>query len=219
MVTPTHRAGSNTRAAGTFARILAATRDLLADDPGALSMRAVAARAGVSHAAIYKHVPSKNELVDLVCRQALTAFDERLVRSVSRHPPGSFERVIAQGVEYIRFALESPEQFRILLTPMRARPRRLRELPGEVGFDLLRSSITEAMQAGNIRTGDPSLAAFFLWSRVHGIVTLLMACDFHGSLPLADAEIHPERLFELSREFLWEGFKPATSADATGEGR
>ena len=44
------------------------------------------------------------------------------------------------------------------------------------------------MEAGQIRRDDPDLTAFFLWSRVHGIVTLMMACDFRESLPLPKDE-------------------------------
>ena len=62
-----------------------------------------------------------------------------------------------------------------------------------------------------MRRCDPDLAAFFLWSRVHGIVTLLMACDFSETLPLPGDQVTPEHLFHLSRELLWEGFKPAES--------
>ena len=92
--------------------------------------------------------------------------------------------------------------------PVKPQPTKLKELPGEGGFRILRQCVREAMEAGAIRKGDPKLAAFFLWSRVHGIVTLMMACDFSESLPLAKNEITPQRLFELSRTLLWEGFKP-----------
>ena len=61
--------------------------------------------------------------------------------------------------------------------------------------------------------------AFLLWSRVHGIVTVLMACDFRESLSIPDADITPLRLFELSREFLWKGFEPRSDAatDTAGD--
>ena len=91
-----------------------------------------------------------------------------------------------------------------------------------VGWYVSNDSFKDVRQGNNslslavlVNRLGPNLAAFFLWSRVHGIVTLLLACDFRGSLPLPVAEICPERLFELSREFLWEGFRPAASP---GEG-
>jgi len=198
-----------TRSSATLERILTATRELLTKgDFGSLSMRAVAAEAGVSPGAIYKHFDNKRHLVDYVCQATLEDFETRLLRAMTRFAPGSFERVIAQGAEYIRFALETPEQFKILFTPITGEPRKLKALPGQGGFHLLRKCIADSMEAGTIRKSDPDLAAFFLWSRVHGIVTLLMACDFGDLLPLPKKQTTPQKLFELSREYMWEGFKP-----------
>jgi len=198
-----------TRSLVTLKRITDATRRLLASkDFASLSMRAVAAEAGVSPGAIYKHFSNKRHLVDYVCHATLEEFESDLARAIAPYPHGSFDRIVAQGAAYIRFALHRPEHFKILFTPVKPEPTRLRDLPGQGGFRLLRQCVAEAMNAGEIRKDDPDLAAFFLWSRVHGIVTLMMACDFSESLPLPKEEITPLRLFELSRTLLWEGFKP-----------
>ena len=205
-----------TRALTTLNRIVAATRKLLAErDFDSLSMRAVAAEAGISVGAIYRHFADKSHLVNHVCYTTLEEFELELERAIAPYPPGSFDRVVAQGAAYIGLALEKPEHFKILFTPVRPRPVRLGDLPGEGGFRLLRQCVAEAMEAGEIRRDDPDLAAFFLWSRVHGIVTLMMACDFRESLPLPESEVTPHNLFDLSRGLLWEGFRPATD-EGTG---
>ncbi len=207
------------RSIATLDGIVEATRALLAERSyTGLSMRAVAARAGVSAAAIYKHFRNKRALVDHVVNTTLQDFHVELLRVASRHPPGSFDRVVALGEAYIRLALDKPEHFKVLFTPLKPRPTKLSDLPGEGGFRLLRQSMAEAMDAGRIRRGDPDLATFFLWSRVHGIVMLLMACDFGECLPLDRAEITPLKLFELSRVFLWEGFRPPAAGDAPDPG-
>lgn len=207
-----------TRSVATLQRITDAARALLAsNDYASLSMRAIAAEAGITPGAIYRHFSGKRHLVDYVCHATLEQFEVDVARAIAPHPPGSFARVIAQGAAYIRLAHDRPEHFKILFTPVQSRPVRLRDLPGEGGFRLLRQSVAEAMAAGNIRSGDPDLAAFLLWSRVHGIVTLMMACDFTETLPLPADEVTPERLFELSRTLLWEGFKP-TEAESAGSG-
>jgi len=200
---------SSARSIATLDHIVEATRNLLAHNSySGMSMRAVAAGAGVTPGAIYRHFPNKRALVEHVVRSTLEDFHVELLETIADYTPGSFDRVIAQGAAYIRLAIERPEHFKIIFTPLDAKPKKLADLPGEGGFRLLRRCIAEAMDAGAIRNGDPDLATFFLWSRVHGIVTLLMALDFGDSLPLAREEITPLRLFELSREFFWEGFKP-----------
>jgi len=202
-----------TRTLTTLDAIVRATGKLLTTkDYYDLSMRDVAAEAGVTPGAIYRHFRGKRALVDHVARAALEELQVELLQATAQHPPGSFERVIAQGAAYIRLAMERPEHFKVLFTPVRPQPTRLSSLPGEGGYRLMRQCIVEAMEAGQIRQTDPDLATFFLWSRVHGIVTLLMACDFSDCLPLKRTEITPQRLFELSRELLWEGFKPERTA-------
>lgn len=193
----------------TLDAIVEATRNLLIDkDYSSLSMREVARRAGITAGAIYKHFPTKRALLDHVAYRTLEDFQRDLLEAALAHPPGSFARVIAQGDAYIRLAREKPEHFKILFTPSKPSPTNLGDLPGQGVFQLLRQSIKEAMDSGEIRRGDPDLATFFLWSRVHGIVTLLMACDFSECLPYTSEEITPENLFGQSRQLLWEGLKP-----------
>jgi len=200
---------SPARSVATLDRIIEATRKLLAHNTyDALSMRSVAAEAGITAGAIYRHFPNKRSLVDHVVRKTLEAFEPELLRVIAPLAPGSFDRVIALGAAYIRFALDRPENFKVLFTPHGSKPTKLSDLPGQGGYGLLRQCINEAMDADEIRRGDADLATFFLWSRVHGIVMLLMALDFSECLPLARADITPLRLFDLSRDILWEGFKP-----------
>lgn len=197
------------RPVATLDSIVTATRSLLAQkDYQSVSMRAVATAAGITAGAIYRHFPSKEALVDHVVRTTLEAFEVEMLEVIAKLQPGSFDRVVALGQAYIRLADEKPEHFKILFTPVKPIPNKLSELPGEGGFRLLKVCVAEAMEAGTIRRGDPELAAFFLWSRVHGIATLLMACSFGECLPLPQDEQTPLRLFELSRDFLWQGFQP-----------
>jgi AcrR family transcriptional regulator len=205
-----------TRAVATLGRIVDATRTLLANrDYASLSVRAVATEAGVSPAAIYRHFSNKRHLVDYVCHASLEEFHTSMTAAVAAHPPGSFDRVIAQGIAYIRLALDKPEHYKILFTPVKSQATKLTDLPHEGGFRLLRQSVREAMDAGKIRSGDAGLVAFFLWSRVHGIVALLMACDFSDSLDLPEKDITPLRLFEMTRVLLWEGLKPEADTTAS----
>ena len=207
---------SSSRAVATLDQIVKATRKLLSNNSYAdLSMRAVAAEAGITPGAIYRHFPNKRALVDHAVRATLEAFQIELLETIADYPPGSFDRVIAQGAAYIRLAVDRPEHFKVVFTPLDSKPTALGDLPGEGGFRLLRQCVAEAMDAGAIRRGDPDLATFFLWSRVHGIVTLLMALDFGDALPLGREDLTPLRLFELSREFLWEGFKPPETQGAS----
>jgi AcrR family transcriptional regulator len=190
----------------TMKRIVDSTRFLLARrGSNSFSIRAIADRAGVSVGTIYKHYPSKDALVDYVVADALKEFELRLLRAITPIPVGSFERIAALGTAYIQLALDYEEHFKVLFTPMKPKPRKLSELPGRGGFDVLRQCVVEAIESGCIRNADPDLIAFFLWSRVHGIVTLLWVCDFQGVLPFTAEQLTASSLFEATREFIAEG--------------
>ena len=167
-------------------------------------MRAVAEGAGVTVGAIYRHFEDRSALIERVVIQAFESFELELTRAVLSQPVGSFARLVALGHKYMEFAQRHSEEFKILYSPDGER-RKLGSLPGRGGYDLLRQCIVEAMEAGQMRRGDPDLTAFFLWSRVHGIVMLLLACDLSDEALSADGELTPGRAFEITRELALHG--------------
>jgi AcrR family transcriptional regulator len=192
----------------TIHTIIDATRFLLAERGYEfLSMRDVADRAGITAAAIYRHFPNKDALVDHVVNDTLREFELLLLRAIAPLPVGSFERLAALGSGYIRIATDNKEQFKTLFTRIRRRPRKLADFPGQCGYLVLRQCVVEAMEAGTVREADPDLVAFFLWSRVHGIAMLLLSCDFSDTLPAEIGDLTPENLFAATRDFVVSGLQ------------
>ncbi len=192
----------------TIHGIVEATRSLLVERGYAnLSMRDVADKVGITAAAIYRHFPNKDALVDFVVSDTLREFELQLLRAIAPLPVGSFERIAALGSAYIRIATEHEEQFKVLFTRIGQQPRKLADFPGQCGYHVLRQCVAEAIEAGTVREADPDLVAFFLWSRVHGIVMLLLACDFGDTLPANIGDMTPENLFTLTRDFVVGGLQ------------
>lgn len=167
-------------------------------------MRAVASGAGVTPGAIYKHFEDKTALVDHVVGLAFQSFERSLLGSIAPLPVGSFARLAALGEAYIRFAAEHEEEFKVLFMPLRGGRRKLSEVPGEGGYPIIRQCVTEAIEAGTVRGDDPELISFYLWSRVHGIVMLLLACDL-SEVVAAQGGTEPLNLFRLTRSFVLDG--------------
>jgi AcrR family transcriptional regulator len=190
-------------------RILTAARGLLAEGGlEACSMRAVADRAGATAGAIYKHFRGKEALVQQVVAAAFERFEVTLLEAIATEPVGSFARIAAMGEAYIAFAEKHEEEFKILFSPIVASRKRLQELPGHGGYPILRRCIIEAIDAGTIRSdADPDLVALFLWSRVLGILTLLLACDFRGEIAFA-GELDARELFAVTRDLVTGGLAP-----------
>lgn len=192
-------------AARTETRIVEAARSLLAEGGvESCSMRAVAEGSGVTAAAIYKHFRDKTALVEHVVGLSFQSFERSLLEAIAPLPVGSFARLAALGQGYISFATEHEEEFKVLFMPLRSGPKRLSDVPGEAGYPILHQCVVEAMAAGTIRQADPALVSLYLWTRVHGIVMLLLACDLSEMVGVGQGA-QPIDLFGLTRSFVIEG--------------
>ena len=205
----------------TEAAILEAARDLLAQGGlDALSMRAVAARVGTTPTAIYHYFRNKDELVDRVVERGFRESETHLWRAIEPLPVGSIDRLAALGESYIRFAFAHQEYFKIIFGIRTDAPRLLDDVPGRGGYGVLRQCVVDAMEAGSIRRADPDLVVLYLWSIVHGLVTISMACECNAMVEDTDLEIPdeqeaPEYLFQQFRDLIDEGLVLANPEVAT----
>lgn len=215
--TSTESTERSERSGATAAAILEAARDLLAEGGvRALSMRGLAERVGVSATAIYHHFASKEDLVSRVVTNGYRRFGEYIQAAADRYPTGSLERVLGLGEGYVRFAFENQEYFRVLYSIQSRNPRELDDLPGGGGYHLLRQCVVDAMGSGAIRSADPDLVAHYLWTSVHGLVTLSLAYHLEAPECAAKASVHGSvvELFRSFAHFLADGLRPRPTGDA-----
>ncbi|HET6707866.1 TetR/AcrR family transcriptional regulator [Amycolatopsis sp.] len=94
--------------------IAAATRQLAEHGYGGCSVAAVAERAGVAVGSVYKHFPTKADLVVHVFRQVVTR-EVEAVRAASAEAGEPAERVLAAVDTFAQRALKAPKQAYALL--------------------------------------------------------------------------------------------------------
>jgi AcrR family transcriptional regulator len=138
----------------------------------ALSLREVARRAGVTHAAPYRHFADKEALLAAVAEEGFRAMTARM-RQVMAREPTPMRRLMACGVAYVLFAVENAAHFRVMFGPHFTRPL----VPSDAqeagnSFKVLMDAILEAQRAGEIREGEPQALALTCWSLVHGLASL-----------------------------------------------
>lgn len=205
----------------TEAAILAAARDLLAEGGlVALSMRAVAARVGTTPTAIYHYFQSKEDLVGQVVTRGFQQSEAHLWRAIEPYPVGSIERLAVLGEGYIRFALEHQPYFKVIFGIRTDQPRKLDDVPGRGGYGVLRHCVIDAMEAGTIRKADPDIVVLYLWSIVHGLVTISMACDCTSlledtAIQVPVGETAPAYLFRRFRDLIDMGLVPGETEAIT----
>jgi AcrR family transcriptional regulator len=141
----------------------------------ALSLREVARRAGVTHAAPYRHFADKEALLAAVAEEGFRSMAAQMRERMAResHPA---ERLIACGVAYVLFAVQHPAHFRVMFGPHFVDHSQHEGLgtEGSNSFELLVQCLTEGQQAGVLRAGDTLAMAHAAWSMVHGLSSLLV---------------------------------------------
>lgn len=147
----------------------------------ALSLRAVARRAGVSATAPYRHFESKEALLAALATQGFQQFEAAL-RSAS--PGGvhliTIESFCEMGIQYVRFAQEQPAYYRLMFGSSIADPAAYPALDeaAMAAFSVLLQSIEVLQRVGEIRPGPAHPIAAHVWSVCHGFSALLGAGKF-----------------------------------------
>ena len=162
-------------------QILTIARDLILEQGlSGLSMRRVAARAGISATAIYRHYRDKGALLLAVVEEGHQVFASYLFRALEGKTPR--ERLRLSGQNYIRFAMEQPQYYQLIFmswtdeksaAEIAAKHKGKPQQPPTYQFLLDR--VGECISEGLFRKGtDPTNAALGLWSQVHGLATLYL---------------------------------------------
>lgn len=158
--------------------LLTAATTLLAEtgDADAVSIRAVAARAGVSTPSVYLHFADKQTLLDAACDAVFAALDGAM-RDAAAQADGPLDALFRRGVAYVRFALANAEHYRIV---MMGRPqpagsvRELEDLVTSRAFTGLLDAVRDCVSSG-IMHGDVTAIALRLWACAHGTASLMIA--------------------------------------------
>lgn len=154
------------------AALLAAAAKLL-DDGGteAVSLRECARRAGVSHAAPYRHFPTKEALLFALADEGfgwLADAGERAMRAIPEGKP--IERLDAYGVAYVHFALAHPARFRLMFAAALDPPPGTEAVSGGRAYEILRNCVQAVF--GDVDDLDAAAAAY--WSLPHGLAMLIL---------------------------------------------
>ncbi len=128
---------------------------------GALSLRAVARKAGVSHAAPYRHYPNHEALLVELAVEGFAELREELKAAASR--PGLVsDRISNIGGAYMRFVVRRPALARLMFGP---------QLPNRDSFPDLESAAGAIGNEIGLALDDAALG-LAVWAAVHGLAVL-----------------------------------------------
>jgi AcrR family transcriptional regulator len=142
--------------------LLDAARAILEEEGlAALSLRAVARRAGVSHAAPYRHFPNHEALLVELAVEGFGELRAELVRATEPSDPIS-DRISQIGAAYMRFAARRPALMRLMFGP---------QLPNRAGHAELGIAADGIGEEIGNALGDATLG-LATWAAVHGLAML-----------------------------------------------
>lgn len=172
--------------------ILDATTNLLLETGHAkdVSIRSVAQRVGVTPPSIYLHFADKDTLLDAVCARYFEKLDEEMQRATVDQP-STVDVLRAQGLAYVRFALKTPELYRIATMGEGRAGSDVDMTLNSSAFVHMRAAVQALIDEGIFPPGDPMTAALEMWSVAHGVAAMVISRPY---LPWGDVEAFADRV-------------------------
>jgi AcrR family transcriptional regulator len=139
-----------------------------------ITIRNIAEKIEYSPATIYLYFKNKDEILFTLRREGFEKLYEHQRSSLKLDDP--LKRLHKHGEAYIQFALENPEYYDLMF--MMREPVVIQEINdcdiGLASYELLKTNVEECIEAGLFPRTDIEVAAFSLWSYVHGIASLII---------------------------------------------
>ncbi len=161
------------------ALLKAAMIELMEKGTGELSLRRIAARAGVSHAAPYRHFRDKDEVLAALVWDTQEAFTTALRKA--RDAAGTAKaRLFSIGEAYLEFARSNPVRLSLMFSeagiqamnryPIQPTPEAMERYDS---FGILENTVKECQNAGVLNPkADSGPLSVLVWSTVHGLAMI-----------------------------------------------
>ena len=148
----------------------AAERILTEEGPSAITVRKVAACAGVAPMGVYNRFDGKHGLLEALF---IRGFAELRRTVATATGPDARARLRDSGCKYRDFAIAHPEHYRLMFERMHeVEPGESAMLEAFASFDQLVQMVAAARQLGPLGEGTDVEVAQQLWSVLHGAVSL-----------------------------------------------
>lgn len=162
----------------SVARIVEAATRVLAEDPDA-TMQDIAGAAGLGRATVYRHFPTREDLLGAI---VLSAFDElRRALSDGRLEESEPREALRRGVAAI---LEIGDRYRVLVEAREPAPSEAKAAAMKTTFAPMEAVLERARREGLIRADAPPE-----WARaaLGGLIKVAMQLVARGTLPRDEA--------------------------------
>jgi AcrR family transcriptional regulator len=134
-------------------------------DPGSLTLRGVARRAGISAPSIYPHFGDLSTLLEAVLSRSFDELRDAVAAAVDVASDAA-RALVAAGLAYVRFASTHPARYRLMFSADGYAPNAVDT------FGLVEGLIRSCTALGLSSSTDPHRDAWMVWAGLHGVATL-----------------------------------------------
>ncbi len=141
-----------------------------------LSLRKVAAHAGVSHAAPYAHFADKQALIAAISTEGFRRLYERVQATSEAYDHDPQRQFVETAWVYVQFALDDPAHFKIMFSGVLEQEKDYPEFVemSRKNFQSVVALVESCQAAGLLRPGPADELAVSVWSLVHGFIALTL---------------------------------------------
>ena len=167
---------------------------------GALSMREVARRLGVTHGAPYHHFRDRSAILAALTEEGFQRLEQDL-RAAAARSEDPRERFEALGRAYVAFAVSQTAYFRLMFRPELAGKRKHAgiERSSARAFGVLEEVVAQCQAAGYGRGIAAEALALTGWTASHGLAALCVDGQLSAESPAALARVMSATLGKLLR--------------------
>ncbi len=158
------------------ALIQAGIEILASEGVNGLSLRKVARKAGVSHAAPYAHFADKQALIAAISTEGFRQLYEQVSGVAGLYQGQAARQLVETAWAYLQFAQADPARFKVMFSGVLESEKNYPEFVAisQQNFQLLVDIVTACQAAGVLRAASADLLAVSVWSLVHGMVALTL---------------------------------------------
>ena len=158
------------------ALIKAGVEILAKDGVSGLSLRKVAMKAGVSHAAPYAHFADKQALIAAISTEGFRQLYERVSGVAEKYQNQPEKQLVEVAWAYVQFAMDDRDRFKVMFSGVLEKEKEYPDFVTESqrNFQLVKMIVEANQASGRLRSGDSALVALSAWGIIHGFIMLML---------------------------------------------
>lgn len=162
---------------GDLARALIAegVRAVEATGFGALQVKPLAERVGVSHTAVYRHFEDRDALLRAIAERGFVNLQRYMIAAYTKSPHGTRRQILDTGFAVVRFARKHPRLSELMMSGVLEATRGTPLQSEEWGYGALVRLVADWQAHGVLGEGKPEDLAMSLWITTLGVVKLVVS--------------------------------------------